>query len=89
MKIMNNFLKTTNLGVLLWRSRLMVWCYHCSGLRHHCVVWVQSLAWELQHAAGEAKKQQQILYPVILISHTTDSTEPRGKNEFHAYSLPD
>ena len=46
----------STLRVPLWLSKLRIWHCHCGGSVKP-VAWVQSLTWELPHAAGVAKKQ--------------------------------
>ena len=51
-------------GVSQWLSGLRIVCCHCCGSGYSCgtVVQVQSLARELSHAAGTAKKKKKHVF---------------------------
>ena len=55
--------KTLYQGVFLWSSGLRIWCCHCKALGIiTAVVRVWSLAQEILHAVGTAKKEKKKLY---------------------------
>ena len=43
----------------MWLSRLRIWHCHYSGWSQ-CCVWVRSLAQELSHGMGAAKKKKKL-----------------------------
>ena len=62
------------LGVPLWLSRLRIQHCHCSGWIA-AVAWVQSLAQELLHATGVAKKKKKKILEFLLWLIRTESDE--------------
>ena len=72
---LTDVLRLLVLGVLLWHSELRIQCCHCIGSGHCCGVQVQSLAQELLHAPGVAKKDfKKIVSPFfffILAAHSS------------------
>ena len=52
-----DLIKMKTFGILLWHSRLRIWCCHCRS-RGHSVAYVWSLAWGLPHALGVARRKK-------------------------------